>query len=159
MTRSFQRASLAFAAVALVGSAVGPQRMPAAGPDERGYKARIEAAVDYIGEEHWAIAIPLLQKLVDIKEDAFVQLPYRTPDGKETLRRVSVRAEATRLIGALPRKGLEFYRLTYGPQALTLLEEAKGDPARLARLARRFPYTDAGQAAILLLVLSRGGLR
>jgi hypothetical protein len=46
--------------------------------------------------------------------------------------------------------------LTCGPKALARLEEAKGD---LARLARRFPYTDAGQAAIVLLVLSRGGLR
>ncbi len=159
MTRSLHRISLTLAAVALVGSAALVPAPAPAGPDERGLKDKIKAAVDYIEEKNWAIAIPLLQKLADIKEDVLVQLPHRTPDGKEDLRRVSVRAEAQRLIGARPTEGLEFYKLTCGPDALTLLKEARGDPALLDRLARRFPHTDAGQAAILLLAVYRGQLR
>jgi hypothetical protein len=159
MTRSLPRTSLTLAAVALVGSvALVPAPAPA-GPDERGLKDKIKAAVDYIEEKNWAIAIPHLQKLADIKEDAFVQLPDRTPDGKEALRRVSVRAEAQRLIGALPPDGLKFYKLTYGAETLALFKDAKGDPALLERLARRFPHTDAGQAAILLFALYRSQLR
>jgi hypothetical protein len=162
MTWSLRRTSLTLAAVALVGSAALVPAPAPAGPDdrdERGFKAKIQAAGDYIEEKNWAIAIPHLQKLADIKEDVFVQLPYRTPDGKEAPRRVSVKAEARRLIATLPPDGLEFYNLTYGPEALALYKEAKGAPALLGRLARRFPHTDAGQAAILLLAVSRGHLR
>jgi hypothetical protein len=143
--------------VAVVGSAApaGP------GDRERNFRDKILAAVDYIQEENWAVAIPQLQKLVDLKEDVFVQLPHRTPDGKEALRRVSVRAEADRLIGLLPREGLEFYRLTYGAEALSLLEEAKatGDPALLVRLVKRFPHTEAGREGSVLLALFHFPLR
>jgi hypothetical protein len=159
MTRYLRRTSLTLAAVALVGSAALVPAPAPAGPDERSLKAKFQAVADYTEEQNWAIVIPHLQKLADVKDDAFVQLPDRTPDGKEALRRVSVRAEANRLIGALPPEGLEFYKLTYGPDALALLKEAKGDPALLGRLARRFPHTDAGQAAILLLAVYRGHLR
>ncbi len=120
--------------------------------DEKGFKDKIKAAVDYIDEKNWAIAIPHLQKLVDIKEDVFVQLPHKTADGKEGLRYVSVKTEADRLIGALPKEGLEFYKLTYGAEALALLKEAKakGDPALLGEVIKRFPHTDAGLEAIIL---------
>jgi hypothetical protein len=129
--------------------------------DEKGYKKKIQAAVDYTEEKRWDIAIHTLQSLVDIKEDVFVQLPHKTPDGKEGLRYVSVKTEANRLIGALPKEGLEFYKLTYGAEALALLKEAKakGDPAILGQLIKRFTHTDAGQEAIVLLAgfdLDRG---
>jgi outer membrane protein assembly factor BamB/tetratricopeptide (TPR) repeat protein len=129
--------------------------------DEKGYKNKIQAAIDYTQERKWEIAIKALQDLVDIKEDVFVQRPHKTPGGKERMHYVSVKTEANRLIGALPKEGLEIYRLTYREPSLALLQEAraKGDPALLGQLIKRFAHTDAGQEAIVLLAaydLDRG---
>ncbi len=129
--------------------------------DEKGYKNKIQAAIDYTQEKDWKTAVRALQELVDIKEDVFVQLPHKTPDGKESLRLASVKTEANRLIGSLPKEGLEFYKLTYGAEALALLKDAKakGDPALLGQVIKRFTHTDAGQEALVLLAgydLDRG---
>jgi outer membrane protein assembly factor BamB/tetratricopeptide (TPR) repeat protein len=129
--------------------------------DEKGLKDKIKAAVDYIDEKNWAIAIPHLQKIVDLPADVFVKLPRKTPDGRESFSWVSARTEANRLIAGLPKAGLEFYKLTYGTEALTLLKKAKasGDPTLLAEVMKRFAHTDAGAEAIVLLAryqLDRG---
>jgi outer membrane protein assembly factor BamB len=123
--------------------------------DEKGLKDKIKAAVDYIEEENWAIAIPHLQKIVDLPADVFVKLPRKTVEGKETATWVSARTEANRLIANLPKAGLEFYKLTYGAESLALLKKAKatGDPALLAEVMKRFAHTDAGAEAIVLLAL------
>jgi outer membrane protein assembly factor BamB/tetratricopeptide (TPR) repeat protein len=129
--------------------------------DERGLKDKIKAAVDYIEEKNWAIAIPHLQKIVDLPSDVLVNLPRKNPDGKETFAWTSARIEANRLIATLPKAGLEFYKLTYGAESLALLKKAKasGDPALLAEVMKRFAHTDAGAEAIVLLAryqLDRG---
>src|SRR6185312_6930246 len=75
--------------------------------DEKGRKKAIEAADDYIREEKWDIAIPHLQKLLEIEEDVFVRLTRKNAEGKEVLTWVSVKQEADRLLGALPASGLD----------------------------------------------------
>jgi outer membrane protein assembly factor BamB/tetratricopeptide (TPR) repeat protein len=120
--------------------------------DEKGLREKIKAAVDYIDDKNWAIAIPHLQKLVDMPEDVFVKIPGKTPDGKDSVKHVSAKSEAYRLIGSLPKGGLEFYKLTYGGKAQEMLRQAKaqGDRALLGEVIRRFAFTDAGTEAILL---------
>src|SRR5205085_3315763 len=62
-------------------------------------------------------------------------------------------AEANRLIGNMPPKGLEFYQLQYGAQGMALLDEArrKSDPQLLAEVAQKYFHTDAGAEAANLL--------
>lgn len=149
------------------GVAVAPPGVPSAGdpnnpdemtsaisyPTDNKLKRRLEAAQDFINEEDWGKAAEVLQGLLNIPEDMFVQVGRKGPDGKEVQQWVSVRAEANRLLASLPPKGMEFYRLQYGPKATELLNQAKaaGDPALLARVAQCFLYTDAGAEATNLL--------
>jgi outer membrane protein assembly factor BamB len=129
--------------------------------DEKGRKKAIEAADDYIREEKWDIAIPHLQKLLEIDEDVFVHLTRKNAEGKEVLTWVSVKQEADRLLGNLPSSGLDFYKLTYGAKAADMLKKAKqnGDHALLAEIMKKYGHTDAGAEAIKLLAdyhLDRG---
>src|SRR5687768_3199835 len=55
---------------------------------------KIDAARLMIKDEDWGQAVTLLQQILDTKEDMFL----RTPDDKG--RRVTVRAEANRILGA-----------------------------------------------------------
>src|SRR5262249_40867443 len=107
---------------------------------------------DYIKEEAWGEAARQLQWLLDRKEDAFLQVPRPGPGG-EVLQWTSVRAEANRLLGGLPEKGLEFYELQYGEPAKRALNEAKkkGDPHLLAEVALCYFHTEAGAEATNLL--------
>jgi outer membrane protein assembly factor BamB len=118
-------------------------------PTDNELKKQIQAAVDYIHEEDWATATRTLQRLVERYQDVFVQLLRNGPDGKERLAWVSVKSEANRLIGKLPRKGMEFYKLTYGPPAAEMLKRAKenGDKASMGLVMARYFYTDAGAEA------------
>jgi outer membrane protein assembly factor BamB len=129
--------------------------------DEQHLNKKIEAAVDYIREEDWKEAIPLLQKLLEIKEDVFARLMRKSPDGKEVPNWISVKTEADRLIANLPPNGRDFYKLTYGNEAARLLKKYKesGDAAILAEIMKRYAHTDAGGEAIRLLAsyhLDRG---
>ncbi len=123
--------------------------------------AKIQAVHDYVNTEDWKQATELLQNLLELQSDVFAQLPRKGPDGKETRIWTSVRGEAKRLVAALPRQGMEFYKVTYGPQAAEQLQKARetGNPTFLADVMRRFLYTDAGGEATALLAtyyLDRG---
>jgi outer membrane protein assembly factor BamB len=67
----------------------------------------------------------------------------------------SLKREAERLLGAMPRQGHEFYELQFGAQARQMLRQAAetGDAAALAEVSRRFFHTEAGYEATLLLGL------
>ncbi|MGE3804500.1 MAG: PQQ-binding-like beta-propeller repeat protein [Gemmataceae bacterium] len=113
----------------------------------------LDAAHDYIARERWNVAVEVLQGLLDIKEDAFVKVTRLGPDGRTTVRWTSVRAEASRLIGALPANGLETYEVTVGNRARTMLDEAlkEGNIPQLALVAQRYLHTKAGTEATELL--------
>ncbi|MSR30812.1 MAG: tetratricopeptide repeat protein [Gemmataceae bacterium] len=122
-------------------------------PRDNKMKSRVEAAQDYIKSRDWAEACNVLQKLVEIKEDVFAEIPRKGPDGKDAVAIVSVRTEANRLIASLPPKGLEFYKLTFNPPAAAWLKEARatGDPNLLAQIVRQYLHTEAGGEAAALL--------
>jgi outer membrane protein assembly factor BamB/tetratricopeptide (TPR) repeat protein len=123
-------------------------------PTDRQVKKRLEAARDnYIKYEAWADAVTLLQKILDSKEDVFVQVRQPDGNGQEKVRWVSAMAEANRLLGTMPSQGMQFYELQYGFTARKLLNEAKAqsDPRILAEVAQRYFHTEAGAEATDLL--------
>src|SRR5262249_16258482 len=89
-------------------------------PTETKLKKRVDAAADYIREESWGEAARILQGLLDISEDKFVEDEGIGTDGKPTKKWVSVRTKANQLLGTIPAKGLEHYRLSYGTVAKDL---------------------------------------
>src|SRR5262249_3529147 len=113
---------------------------------DRKAKQSLGAAEDFIKEESWGEASRILQTLLDTKEDVFIEVPGT----KNSVKRVSLRQDADRLLGSLPPKGREFYELQYGPRAKARLAEAtaKGDRAILAEVAQRYFHTDAGAQAL-----------
>lgn len=110
-------------------------------------KRKIDLAKQYAKSQDWTQAIKLLQSLLDGKEDTFLQ----EHEGKS--RRPSVRAEANRLLGSLPKEGLQFYEQEYGAPARLLLKQgqATGDPQIYAEVALRYLHTEAGAEAAALL--------
>jgi outer membrane protein assembly factor BamB len=123
-------------------------------PTDRQVKKRLEAARDnYIKYEAWGEAASLLQKILDSKEDVFVQVRQTAANNQEKVRWVSAKAEANRLLGTMPPQGLPFYELQYGPTARKLLNDAKAksDPQILADVAQRYFHTEAGAEATDLL--------
>ncbi len=122
-------------------------------PRDNRMKSRIEAAQDYIKSQDWAEACNVLQKLLEIKEDVFAEIPRKSLEGKSTTAIVSVKTEANRLIASLPPKGLEFYKITFNPAADAILKQArlKSDPNLLALVMKQYLHTDPGGEAALLL--------
>jgi outer membrane protein assembly factor BamB/tetratricopeptide (TPR) repeat protein len=121
-------------------------------PTDNRLRSTFDAVEDYIKDEAWQEATKALQRLLDLKEDRFVA---------DRVRKVwvSARAEAERLVGSLPPKGMEFYRLTYGPTAAELLKQARRDKdaTLLAQVVTRFLYTDAGPEALDELAFLHAG--
>lgn len=137
-------------------------------PTDRKSQKSMEAAQDLIKEESYGEAAKILQKLLESKEDIFVEVERRSkgPDGKEkvTKQRTSLRVEANRLLGTMPAKGLEFYELQNGARAKADLAKAKNTADRqlLAQVAQRYFHTAAGAEATDLLGtyrLDRGDYR
>jgi outer membrane protein assembly factor BamB len=123
-------------------------------PTDRQVRRQLEAARDdYIKGEDWANAAKLLQAILNRKEDVFVQVSRKGPDGKEKMRWVSARAEANRLLATMGPKGLPFYEVLYGGVGKAKLADAKknADPQLLAEVAQSFFHTRAGAEATDLL--------
>jgi outer membrane protein assembly factor BamB/tetratricopeptide (TPR) repeat protein len=121
-------------------------------PLDRSAQQKLEAAEDYIKEQSWKESVRLLQAVLDLKEDSLFRQPA---DPKKRLpeRWTSARAEAERLLAALPPAGREFYQLANEPLALRMLKEAKNnpDPKMLSEIVRRFLYTSSGAEALEML--------
>lgn len=109
-------------------------------------RRKIQEARRLVAQQEWSQAIRLLQSLLDSKEDSFL------PD-EANKRHVSIRVEANRLLGALPKEGRQFYELEFGSQAKALLSRGReeGNPELLAEVALRYQHTEAGAEAAALL--------
>jgi outer membrane protein assembly factor BamB len=121
----------------------------------------LEAAKDYVDAEDWVVACKTLQKLLESEENFFTKEPRKGADGKDTISWVSIKVEAERRVAKLPKDGMAFYKLTYGPVAEQLLKEAKesSDVEKLTLIHRLYLHTDAGGEATNLLAtyhLDRG---
>lgn len=114
-------------------------------PRDRNAERKLEEAKRLIKEQEWRQAIDLLQGMLDEKEDKFMQ------DAQG--RWASVRSEVNRLLASMGREGLQHYEQYYGAQAKTLLQQAleTGDLHKLAEVAMRYQYTEAGLEALVAL--------
>jgi outer membrane protein assembly factor BamB len=158
---------------------INPQPQPGTGsadaasfdlPKDTTARRRIEAARDYIQAKRWEEVARALQDILDDPQDKFAPLPRKGADGKEVEVPTSVRAEANRLLAALPKEGLEVYK-SYGeagPKAAEYLKKAKDATTSEDRLlnlglvVRNYLHTDAGGEAADLLAthyMDRGDFR
>ncbi len=125
----------------------GAVSQPAPSLDDRTTLRLLKKAEELIGDEQFHDALLLLAVVLDAPEDQFFK-PNRT-GGLER----SVKVEALRLLGTLPRAGREAYEAHFGAAAQRLLWAAveASDVKRLREVARRFFYTRAGAVATYLL--------
>jgi len=116
-------------------------------------KRLIQAAQDYLKKQEWRIAAECLQSLLETPEDSFIEITRKNDAGADVTLRVSVRAEANRLIGELPPEGRESYQLQYGQIAAEKLRHALelADPILLAEVSQRYLHTQSGRDATDLL--------
>jgi tetratricopeptide (TPR) repeat protein len=108
---------------------------------DRTAKIKIDELNRLIGDGDWGQTVDLAQRILDVKEDTF----FKDDRG----RWVNARAEANRLLGSLPKDGLQFYEQRYGRLAKDTLKEAmaSGDPEAIADVAFRYMHTEAGAEA------------
>jgi outer membrane protein assembly factor BamB/tetratricopeptide (TPR) repeat protein len=115
-------------------------------PTEESLQEKVESAMDNIKNKDWERACRTLQDLVGREEDVFV--PLDKPDAKGQLRTVyvSVKKEAARLLGNLPKAGRDFYEATYGPKAEQMIKRAKeiNDFREMAMALSLYLHTAAG---------------
>jgi len=107
----------------------------------------LNAARELVEQNRYSEAVRFLSAIIESSEDFWYQ-----PSTEEPVYR-SVKSEAQRLIGALPREGRQSYELQFGAQAKQLLKKAveKGDIAGVAEVSRRFFHTQASYEATHLL--------
>lgn len=125
----------------------------------RALTRQFERATEVLEEGDYGTAIPLLQQIIDVldrEEDAFFN-----PNPRQPSQYLSLKGEAERRIGSLPKSGRKAYELRYGPRARQLADAARArdDVAALEAVVRRFFFTQAGhEAADLLgnLLMDRG---
>jgi outer membrane protein assembly factor BamB len=110
-------------------------------PRDRTAERKVARVKEMIQEEDWGNAAKVLQSLLNVKEDVFLQ--------DEKGRWVSVRTEANRIIGQMPRDGQQFYEQQVGAEARKLLKDglAAGNPQVYADVALRYMHTEAGTEA------------
>ncbi|MBN2473024.1 MAG: PQQ-binding-like beta-propeller repeat protein [Pirellulales bacterium] len=118
-------------------------------PADRTILQRLAQAHVLLEQDRYSEAVRYLGAILDAPEDYFFQ-----PDKNEPVHR-SLKAEAHRLIGQMPKKGRELYELQYGTRARQMLTEAlaTGNREFLAEVSRRYFHAEAGQEATLLLGL------
>ncbi|MEE8450717.1 MAG: hypothetical protein V3R99_02350, partial [Thermoguttaceae bacterium] len=118
-------------------------------PPDRKTLQRLAQARELLVQQRYGEAVRYLDSILDGPEDYFFQPQKNMPVHR------SLKGEAQRLIGSMPRKGRELYQLQYGPRSRQMLSDAiaAGDVAGLAEVSRRFFHTQAGREATLLLGL------
>lgn len=118
-------------------------------PPDRRTLQKLSQAKELIAKGRYGEAVQNLGAILEGPEDFFFQ-----PQPNQPIHR-SLKAEAQRLIGQMPREGRELYELEYGVRAKQLLAEATaaGDAHILAEVSRRFFHTRAGYEATFLLGL------
>ena len=135
------------------GAPIIPQRGPAdgkrGGRDKIDYRAPhdpdqtkyLRLAASQIAEGEFEEATKALQYLLELPDESLVQLA----DGRWG----SLRHEAIRMIGQLPKEDYQAYRLQHGAAANQMLVEAdaSGEAGKYALVANRYFHTEAGLTA------------
>ncbi len=115
--------------------------------EDRNLNRALDRAREEIANAAYGDAVKILLEVLNVKEDSF----YRGEG--ESANRVSVKAEARRLLGTLPAEGREQFELLCGSDAKRLLSQAiaEGNEALLAETVARYFHTQAGYQAMWLL--------
>ena len=118
-------------------------------PADRRTLQDLTAAKRLLSEGRFGEAVRYLGAILEAPEDFFFRSKPGTPISR------SLKAEAQRLLGQMPRAGRELYELQYGAQARQMLAEAlrSGDMAAVAEVSRRFFHTRSGCEATFLVGL------
>lgn len=118
-------------------------------PPDRQVLRRLSTARRLLERQRYSEAVAQLGSILEGPQDFFFQPNRVDQPGIHQ----SLKAEAQRLIGRMPARGLEIYRLQFGPEARRMLEAAvaRADAKGLADVSRRFFHTEAGYEATLLL--------
>jgi outer membrane protein assembly factor BamB/tetratricopeptide (TPR) repeat protein len=119
-------------------------------PKDEDLKERIESAMDRIKEKDWARACKTLQELVGREKDVWVPLNRTDPSGRTFEIYSSVKKEAMRLIGQLPKPGRDYYEEEYGrPSAAPMVKQARtnNDLNQMGLALGLYYYTEAGAEA------------
>ncbi len=131
----------------IIGQPPGQGDSPVIFAEDRNVNRALDKARQEIADENYADAVRLLADVLKIKEDFFYQREGQSAN------RVSVKAEARRLLGSLPLAGREQFELLSGVEARRLLDQAAaaGDYESIADIAARYFHTQAGYQATWLL--------
>lgn len=118
-------------------------------PAPRETKQRLTQAREALDEQRYADAVDNLDKLLRDPENEDFFIGSGPDEGTQT----SIKAEALRLLGGMPKKGREVYELSFGAEARKLLDEAvaEGDLAKLTEVTRMFFHTKAGYEGTMLM--------
>lgn len=106
----------------------------------------LEVALEQVQKKDWAVAVTLLQKVLDETEGGFALVTRKGPDGKETKILVNASAEAERILAAMPEAGRAAYEKENGKIAAEFLGTARifGENKLLVEVGRRYLHTEAG---------------
>ena len=109
----------------------------------------LSQAKELLQKGRYSEAVRDLGAILDGQEDYFFQ-----PTKDRAIHR-SLKAEAQRMVGEMPKEGREIYEASFGDRARQMLNTAvaSGDVAAIAEVARRFFHTKAGYEATFLLGL------
>ena len=118
-------------------------------PADRTVLQQMGRARKWLDQGHYSDAIECLDKILDSPDNYFYQPDKQAPTHR------SLKAEAQRLLGQMPREGRELYELHSGGNAQKMLDEAlaAGDATKLAATSGRYFHTRAGYEATFLLGL------
>jgi outer membrane protein assembly factor BamB len=122
-------------------------------PADRHTLQKLADSKKLLAEGRFAEAVRYLGDILEGKEDFF--LPPEKSREKNSAIHHSLKTEAERLIGKMPREAREMYELQYGARARGMLDEAlaAGNVAALAEVSRWFFHTRSGYQATFLLGL------
>ncbi|MBL8796120.1 MAG: hypothetical protein JNM56_19620 [Planctomycetia bacterium] len=142
---------LTVAAVPVVGQPAAPGGTVAL-PTDRKAQQVLHQCRDWIEAKNWEAAASALHALLDQREDGFAQVEDLV-NGQPRSRLVSVKAEVSRVLEALPAEGKQVYLKLHGADATQRLQQARQleDPDLLADVAARYLHTPSGPEALLLL--------
>ena len=127
-------------------------------PAPRGLRQQLARATKALEEERFSEAVDLLGQL--LADSPAAEPPagqgeqdYFLSGSEVTGTRLSLKAEAQRLLGSMPDKGRDLYELKFGADARQLLDravEAQEFP-QLIEVTRRYFHTNAGYEATMLI--------
>lgn len=112
-------------------------------PSDRAKERQLDRGSRLLAAGEWTDAVALLDEILAADRDAF--MVAGAGDGT----RLSIRSEATRLVGALPPAGRDAYALLFRSRAERALAEAvaRADAAGIDAVARRWFAVPAGRRA------------